>query len=65
MRTKNLKEALEKVKEYDETAYSVIDAYITHLERTNFGLRTTVANFREQQEKRLKGYTIRNRSRWK
>lgn len=65
MRTKNLKEALEKVKEYDETAFSVIDAYITHLERTNFGLRTTVANFREQQEKRLKGYTIRNRSRWK
>lgn len=64
MRTKNLNEALERVKEYDETAYSVIDAYITHLERTNFGLRTTVANLREQQEKRLKGYTIRNRSRW-
>ena len=65
MRAKNLNEALEQVKEYDRTAFSVIDAYITHLERTNFGLRTTVANFREQQEKKLKGYTIRNRSRWK
>ena len=65
MRTKSLQEALEKVKEYNGTAFAIIDAYITHLERTNFGLRTTVTNLREQQEKRLKGYTIRNRSRWK
>lgn len=65
MRTKSLNEALEKVKEYNGTAYSIIDAYITHLERTNFRLRTTVANLREQQEKKLEGYTIRNRSRWK
>ena len=63
MRTKNLSEALKKVKEYDDTAFTVIDAYITHLERTNFGLRTTVANFKEKQERQYNSYNYGYRKR--
>ena len=63
MRTKSLQEALEKVKEYNGTAFTIIDAYITHLERTNFGLRTTVANFKEKQERQYNSYNYGYRKR--
>ena len=61
MRTKSLNEALKKVKEFDGTVFTVIDDYITHLERENYGLRTTVANFKEKQERQYNNYGYRKR----